>query len=77
MTKRYDAPATSRAHVLPSEHVGEAVKHLRTRHHEQLNPVALKRQVTDFQRRLYEVVSLKESTAGRDVQAPHFDDILT
>ena len=75
VTKRYDTPKTPYARVLASEHVTEAAKCRLTRHYERLNPVALKRRITDLQRRLYELVALKESIRRREVQAPDFDDI--
>jgi len=55
--------------------VTEAAKHRLTRRYGKLNPVALKRRITDVQRRLYELVALKESIRRREVQAPDFDDI--
>lgn len=75
VTKRYDTPKTPYARVLASEHVTEAAKRRLTRHYEHLNPVLLKRRITDLQRRLYELVSLKESIRRREVEAPDFDDI--
>ncbi len=40
-----------------------------------LNPVALKREIAGSQKRLYELVSLKESIRRREVQTPDLDDI--
>lgn len=73
--KRYDTPKTPYARVLDSEHVTQAAKHRLTRRYEQLNPVALKRTITGLQKRLYELVSLKESIRRREVRAPDLDDI--
>jgi hypothetical protein len=75
VTKRYDTPKTPYARVLASAHVSDGAKRRLTKHYETLNPVALKRKITDLQRRLYELVSLKESIRRREVQAPEFDDI--
>lgn len=75
VTKRYDTPKTPYARVLASEHVSDGAKRRLTRRYETLNPVALKREITDHQRRLYELISLKESIRRREVQAPEFDDI--
>jgi hypothetical protein len=61
--------------VLASEHVTEAAKRRLTRRYERLNPVRLKREIAALQKRLYELVSLKESIRRREVQAPDFDDI--
>jgi hypothetical protein len=75
VTKRYDIPKTPYARVMASEHVSDGAKRRLTKHYETLNPVALKREITGLQRRLYELVSLKESIRRREVQAPEFDDI--
>jgi len=75
VTKRYDTPTTPYARVLASEHVTDAAKRRLTRRYEELNPVALKREITRLQNRLYELVSLKESIRRREVQAPDLDDI--
>lgn len=75
VTKRYDTPATPYARVLASEHVTDAAKRRLTKRHESLNPVALKRRITELQHRLYQLVSLKESIRRREVQAPGLDDI--
>ncbi|MDZ4168981.1 MAG: transposase family protein [Coriobacteriia bacterium] len=73
--KRYDTPMTPYARVLASDHVSQAAKRRLTREYSTLNPTALKRRITERQRRLYELVSLKESIRRREVQAPDFDDI--
>ncbi|MDP2180991.1 MAG: transposase family protein [Actinomycetota bacterium] len=75
VSKRYDTPMTPYARVLASAHVTEAAKRRLTRHYERLNPVALKRRIAELQKRLYELVSLKESIRRREVQAPDLDDI--
>ena len=75
VTKRYDEPKTPYARVLASDHVTEAAKRRLTRRYERLNPVRLKREIAALQKRLYELVSLKESIRRREVQAPDFDDI--
>ncbi|MDZ4655901.1 MAG: transposase family protein [Coriobacteriia bacterium] len=75
VTKRYDTPQTPYSRVLASEHVTQATKRRLTRRYEQLNPVALKRTITDLQKRLYELVSLKESIRRREVRASDLDDI--
>ncbi|MDP2183421.1 MAG: integrase, partial [Actinomycetota bacterium] len=75
VTKRYDEPKTPYARVLASEHVTEAAKRRLTRRYDKLNPVKLKREIVRLQKRLYELVSLKESIRRREVQAPEFDDI--
>ncbi len=75
VTKRYDTPRTPYARVLASEHVTEAAKRRLTQRYAKLNPVALKRRIVELQRRLYELVSLKESIRRREVQAPDLDDI--
>ncbi len=75
VTKRYDTPKTPYARVLASVHVTDAAKRrLRTRY-DKLNPVKLKREIVALQKRLYELVSLKESIRRREVQAPDLDDI--
>ena len=73
--KRYDEPKTPYARVLASGHVTEAAKRRPTRRYERLNPVRLKREIAELQKRLYELVSLKESIRRREVQAPDLDDI--
>jgi len=75
VTKRYDTPATPYARTLASDRVTDAAKRRLTKRYEKLNPVALKREIADHQRRLYELVSLKESIRRREVQAPDLDDI--
>ena len=75
VVKRYDEPKTPYARVLASEHVTEAAKRRLARHYERLNPVRLKREIAGLQKRLYELVSLKESIRRREVQAPDLDDI--
>ncbi len=75
MTKRYDEPKTPYARVLASDHVTDAAKRRLTRRYEKLNPVKLKREIVALQRRLYKLVSLKESIRRREVEAPDFDDI--
>lgn len=75
VSKRYDTPMTPYARVLASDHVTEAAKRRLTGHYSTLNPTALKRAITELQRRLYEFVALKESIRRREVQAPDFDDI--
>lgn len=75
VTKRYDTPLTPYARVLASEHVTDAAKRRLKRQYSTLNPTALKRRITALQRRLYELVSLKESIRRREVQAPDLDDI--
>ena len=75
VTKRYDTPQAPYARVLASEHVTEAAKRRLTRRYAKLNPVKLKRRIVELQRRLYALVSLKESIRRREVQAPEFDDI--
>ena len=73
--RHYDEPRTPYARVLASDHVTEAAKRRLSRRYEKLNPVALKREIVGLQRRLYELVSLKESIRRREVQAPDLDDI--
>ena len=46
-----------------------------TKRYETLNPVRLKRRIVELQRRLYKLVSLKESIRRREVRAPGLDDI--
>ena len=75
VSKRYDTPKTPYARVLESEHVTEAAKRRLTRRYDKLNPVKLKRRIIEQQKRLYELVSLKESIRRREVQAPDLDDI--
>jgi hypothetical protein len=75
VTKRYDDPKTPYARVLASEHVTDGAKRRLARRYDKLNPVKLKREIVRLQRRLYELVSLKESIRRREVQAPEFDDI--
>jgi len=75
VTKRYDRPATPYARALVSPHVSDAVKRRLTERYERLNPVALKREIASLQRRLYKLVSLKESIRRREVQTPDLDDI--
>lgn len=75
VTKHYDKPATPYVRILGSEHVTDAAKRRLTEHYEKLNPVALKRKITDLQKHLYELVSLKESIRRREVQAQNLDDI--
>lgn len=75
VTKRYDTPMTPYARVLASDHVTEAAKRRLTGHYSTLNPTALRRRLTELQRRLYELVALKESIRRREVCAPDFDDI--
>lgn len=75
VTKRYDTPATPYARVLLSEHVTEAAKRRLTQRYAKLNPVKLKRGIVELQRRLYKLVSLKESIRRREVRAPDLDDI--
>ncbi len=73
--KHYDRPMTPYARVLASDRVTDAAKKRLTKRYDTLNPVALKREIATSQRRLYELVSLKESIRRREVQAPEFDDI--
>ena len=73
--KRYDVPMTPYARVLASEHVSEAAKRRLTARYERANPVALKRRIAELQKKLYALVSLKESIRRREVEAPDFDDI--
>ena len=75
VTKHYDTPRTPYARVLASERVTEAAKRRLTRRYDTLNPVKLKRTIVELQKRLYELVSLKESIRRREVQAPDLDDI--
>jgi len=75
VTKRYDEPKTPYARVLASDHVTDAAKRRLTRRYDQLNPVRLKRGIVELQKRLYELVSLKESIRRREVAAPELDDI--
>ncbi len=75
VTKRYDRAKTPYARALGSEHVTDAVKRRLTKRYETLNPVALKRKIAELQKRLYELVSLKESIRRREVQAQNLDDI--
>ena len=76
VVKRYDVPKTPYARVLASPDVTGAAKRRLEARYERLNPVKLKRTITDLQRRLYELVSLKESIRRREVQAPDSDDIF-
>ena len=46
-----------------------------TARYERANPVALKRRIAELQKKLYALVSLKESIRRREVEAPDFDDI--
>lgn len=73
--KRYDTPTTPYARVLASPDVTDAAKARLTKRYDHLNPVALKRTISQRQRRLYELATLKESIRRREVQAPDFDDI--
>jgi hypothetical protein len=75
VTKRYDEPKTPYARVLASDHVTDAAKRRLKRRYDKLNPVKLKREIVRLQRRLYKLVSLKESIRRREVEAPDFDDI--
>ena len=75
VTKHYDGPKTPYARVLVSEHVTDAAKRRLTKRYETLNPVRLKRRIVELQRRLYKLVSLKESISRREVRAPDLDDI--
>lgn len=72
---RCDKPKTPYARVLASEHVTETAKRRLSRRYDKLNPVKLKREIVRLQRRLYELVSLKESIRRREVQALDLDDI--
>ena len=75
VTKHYDEPRTPYARVLASEHVTDAAKRRLKRRYDKLNPVKLKREIVKLQRRLYGLVSLKESIRRRELQAPDLDDI--
>jgi len=75
VTKRYDEPKTPYARALISPDVSDAAKRRLTAHYETLNPVALKRDIVRLQKRLYELVALKESVRRREVQALELDDI--
>lgn len=75
VVKRYDVPTTPYARVLASPLVSEEAKARLTARYETLNPAALKRTITDLQKRLYGLVALKESIRRREVQAPDLDDI--
>lgn len=73
--KCYDTPTTPFARALASPHVSEAAKLRLRKRYERLNPVALKRRITDLQRQLYELTAMKESIRRREVQAPDFEYI--
>lgn len=73
--KSYDVPATPYARLLASPGVTEAAKTRLDQRYERLNPVALKRKITQLQRQLYELSALKESIRRREVEAPDLDDI--
>ena len=75
VTKRYDEPKTPYARTLASEDVTDAAKRRLSRRYDKLNPVKLKREIVRLQRRLYQLVSLKESIRRREVEAPDLDDI--
>jgi hypothetical protein len=75
VTKRYDEPKTPYARLLASKTVTDAAKRRLTRRYETLNPVKLKREIVGLQRRLYKLVSLKESIRRREVEVPDLDDI--
>jgi hypothetical protein len=75
VVKRYDAPATPYQRALASPDISDAAKRRLAARYERLNPTALKRSITELQKRLYELAALKESIGRREVQAPALDDI--
>jgi hypothetical protein len=75
VTKRYDRPATPCQRLLASPHLSDVVKSRLEARYERLNPVALKRRISELQQRLMELTALKESIRRREVRAPSFDDI--
>lgn len=69
MTKRYDAARTPYRRVLVSPHVAQEAKAELTRCYLGLNPVELKRSITECQDRLLELARGKPER-GREVKSP-------
>lgn len=69
VSKCYDAPQTPYARVLASETVTQEAKDALRASYLELNPAQLKREIVALQRRLIELVSLKDRTARKEVEA--------
>ena len=68
--RRHDRAQTPAQRLLGSPHVDQGSKaHLRSTYLE-LNPVALRREITALQARLLEIAQLKETTRRKEVWAP-------
>jgi hypothetical protein len=75
VTKHYDTPMTPYRRVLASEHVSEQAKAALTKQFETLNPADLQRRTCKLQDRLYRFNARKNSTRGREVEAPALEYI--
>jgi hypothetical protein len=70
--RRHDRARTPCQRLLDSEHVDEAAKATLRATYIELNPVALRREISALQARLLELAQLKETTRRKEVWSPEW-----
>lgn len=75
VTKKYDRPQTPYQRILAHSSIPEANKERLRHHYQQLNPAALKREITKLQDKLFATASSKRKLKQYKAHEPSFSYI--